>query len=739
MGYLASSLEQAGHEADLQSYNGETDIDGILKKLLEADIASLSLTYQAKAKEYLHLATVIKKHASDISIIAGGHYATCAARDILIHHPEIDIIVLHEGEKTIVELAELYEHQNRSLESVAGIAYRQDDDVFVTSPRRKIEDLDSLPFPRRNNKAYILAGVPTAYLLGSRGCLNSCTYCCISTIHNYAPGKRFRQRKPEQIAREMAELYNQRGVRHFVFHDDNFLVPRLDQNLSRLEELEREIHRNDLKDIGLTIKCCPSEVEESLFAKLKEMGLVRVFLGIESSCDKVVFKLKRRQTLEQSENAIAICRVLGISVQFNIMVFNPFADFSSIRDDMVFMEKYIGHPLNFCRTELFAGTPLEKEMIEQKRARGNYLSRVYSMATPAVDRASRFFTRLFYDRCWSQSSLMLMSGGMDHLSAVLNQHYGKFETRIFRKRIRDYVIRVNEDSIAMLKEMVALFENEAEFPNPQLVERLRTLAERERCSREDLLQLGENIREDLSHFVHTRLGIEPADGIGYEIKGKRSNLAKHAMAVVLALSVSGTSSCISLLGGGVEEYAPPPLEDTYASFKSSHESSWFEEHANDSTAKRVETNQNTYLIWRETATDDFNKSTRDSVIMQVLKKPEHLIPDLAIITVAFHKIVQDNLVGYHLSFSISSDEGFYFYDRASVKINNEITELDGKAGSMQVSAGQFNTYLVCNPDPLMGKEIKENSKIVVRTYIRQKDYLDIDIPSEFISLVLSVL
>jgi len=289
---------------------------------------------------------------------------------------------------------------------------------------------------------------------------------------------------------------------------------------------------------------------------------VRVFLGIESSSDKVVRKLKRRQTLEQSEKAIAICRALEISVQFNIMVFNPFADFNSLRDDVAFMEKYSDHPLNFCRTELFTGTPLEKEMIEQKRARGNYLTRVYSMATPAIDRASRFFTRVFYDRCWSQYSLMLMSGGMDHLGAVLNQHYGRIETRFLRKRICDYVTRVNEDSITLLKELITLFENEARFAESELRERLRTLAERERCSREALLQPGENIREDLSCFVHTRLGIEPAEGTGYEIKGKRNNLAKHAMAAVSALSVSGTSSCLSLLGGGVEEYAPPPLEDT---------------------------------------------------------------------------------------------------------------------------------------------------------------------------------
>jgi hypothetical protein len=110
--------------------------------------------------------------------------------------------------------------------------------------------------------------------------------------------------------------------------------------------------------------------------------------------------------------------------------------------------------------------------------------------------------------------------------------------------------------------MIALFENEDEIGESDLAGRMKRLVERERCSRNALLQRGENLREDLLQFLHARLGIEPAGGKRYEIKRKSGNLTKHAMAVVLALSVSGTSSCLSLLGTGVEEYAPPPLEDT---------------------------------------------------------------------------------------------------------------------------------------------------------------------------------
>jgi radical SAM superfamily enzyme YgiQ (UPF0313 family) len=40
-------------------------------------------------------------------IVAGGHYASCSAEALMEHHPELDIIVIHEGEQTLLEIVAL--------------------------------------------------------------------------------------------------------------------------------------------------------------------------------------------------------------------------------------------------------------------------------------------------------------------------------------------------------------------------------------------------------------------------------------------------------------------------------------------------------------------------------------------------------------------------------------------------------------------------------------------------------
>ena len=105
LGYLASALRAAGHEFVLSSFNTHKDTEKVLREVEAVDVVGLSLTYQAKAREYLWICQEIKKRRSDITVVCGGHFASCAASELLRHYPEIDIIVIHEGEQVVVELA----------------------------------------------------------------------------------------------------------------------------------------------------------------------------------------------------------------------------------------------------------------------------------------------------------------------------------------------------------------------------------------------------------------------------------------------------------------------------------------------------------------------------------------------------------------------------------------------------------------------------------------------------------
>ena len=386
-------------------------------------MVGLSMCFQSRAQEYLQLARLIKLSDPEKLIVAGGHYASCAAEPLLVHHREIDAIVIHEGEATLVEIANSKSCPG-GLSDITGIAYREGEHVRSTAPRRTRDDLDGLPFPDRRGPIHLIAGVPTSYMMGSRGCYGSCAYCCITTLHRIAPGRPFRQRSAEQIAQEMEELYHDRGTRQFIFHDDNFLVPSEAMNQVRLSVLEQELNRRNVREIALVIKCRPADAKPDVLCRLKAMGLVRLFLGIESSTERGLSTLERRQTVEESMRALDACADLDISAQFTIMTFNPDATEETVRSDIAFMRRYCGNPLNFCRAEIYAGTPLETRMIAMGRARGNYLARVYDLSDPVADTACNAASKLFHARCWASDSLMQNAIRTDdHLAAVAKRFY----------------------------------------------------------------------------------------------------------------------------------------------------------------------------------------------------------------------------------------------------------------------------------------------------------------------------
>ena len=298
--YLASSLQAKRHEASLAVFNSADDVETVAEQAGEAEIVGLSVCFQSRAQEFLTLARRIKQLHPGKLIVAGGHYASCSAQPLLEHHPELDIIVIHEGEQTLQEIVAAAANLKEDLPKITGIAYREDDQVRFTPQRRTLDDLDTLPFPERSGRIHTIAGVPTSFLMGSRGCYENCAYCCITTLHNLAPGKKFRQRSVELIADEMVELYRERGTRQFVFHDDNFLVPSVAHNQTRIEGFDKAFKSRGMEDLALLIKCRPADANLDVLSRLKEMGLVRIFMGIESATEMGLLTLDRHQTVGQS-------------------------------------------------------------------------------------------------------------------------------------------------------------------------------------------------------------------------------------------------------------------------------------------------------------------------------------------------------------------------------------------------------------------------------------------------------
>jgi len=546
--YLASSLQAKRHEASLAVFNSAADVEAVAEQAGEAEIVGLSVCFQSRAQEFLALARRIKQLYPEKLIVAGGHYASCAAQDLLEHHPELDIIAIHEAEQTLLEIVAATANLNEDLPKITGIAYREDGQVRFTPKRRTLDDLDTLPFPERHGRIHSIAGVPTSFLMGSRGCYENCAYCCITTLHNLAPGKKFRQRSVELIADEMAELYRERGTRQFVFHDDNFLVPAVAHNKARIEGFDKAFKTRGMDDIALLIKCRPADANLDVLSRLKEMGLVRIFMGIESATEMGLLTLDRHQTVGQSTKALEICAELDISAQFTIMTFNPDANLNTLRADLAFMRRFAGNPLNFCRAEIYAGTPLEKRMIALGRARGDYRAREYSMYDPVADLACTISLDLFYDRSWGDGSLMQKTIGLDHMIAVRKRFHGRDD---LCERAHAWVRAVNLDTLELLEDVIELSAAGMGKMDAAALRTVRMLRDREQRKRNEFLLQGLRLKNELDEFELPMRANSSASA-------PRSRLGRQVAAAVLAIGVQATLAT----GPAMAEPTTAPMQQT---------------------------------------------------------------------------------------------------------------------------------------------------------------------------------
>jgi hypothetical protein len=489
--------------------------------------------------------------------VAGGHYASCAARELLENHADLDLIVVHEGERTLVELADLGQPWPASLASLPGIVYRDGGQVVATPPREFLSDLDSFPWPDRTGPARLLAGVPSAYMMGSRGCLGACDYCCITTLHRMVPGRRFRQRAPEKVADEMAYLFHTRGVRQYIFHDDNFLVPSVAKNLERIDALGRALRERGVLDVGLALKCRPGDVDRQVFTRLRAMGLLRVFLGIESGTAAGLASIGRSQTVADQHRALDLCQELGISTQYTIIIFHPEATPETMLADLSFVRQHLTQPFSFCRAEIYTGTPLEQRMLLAGRARGNYLARTYEYSHPMIARIWEAGQTLLRDRCWAQNHLLGQVVRLDHLVTILGHFYDGPEVSALVSDFAALKLAVNQDSVELFEAMIRACQ---ELGGAKLDARLGELSEREQSSRDQLQRRLCDIHRALHDYALDSVGLERREDRPAALRRGRTNLPRHAAAALLAaglLACGGESTSETPNGGGNAGTANP--------------------------------------------------------------------------------------------------------------------------------------------------------------------------------------
>ena len=146
MGYLAAVAQSRGHSVKL--FDVRDGADRIAERLggRSPFVIGLSLIFQAFLPQFRRLALELRAAGITSHFTMGGHFPSLCRDEALAHFPEVDSVVLYEGEQTLLDLIERLK-AGAEWRDVDGIAYLDSGRVMTTRPRALVPDLDSPPVP----------------------------------------------------------------------------------------------------------------------------------------------------------------------------------------------------------------------------------------------------------------------------------------------------------------------------------------------------------------------------------------------------------------------------------------------------------------------------------------------------------------------------------------------------------------------------------------------------------------
>lgn len=469
IGILAAVAEKHGHQAKIVPFNDVSETDRVVRRIVEdaPDVAGLSIQFQHRAQEFLILARKLREAGFRGHLTTGGQFPTLAYREVLDPRNGVDSVVLHDGEETLVEVLDALS-QNKSLAEVPGLALRADDGAPVrTNPRRLLDDLDAVPFARRYRQHNRHMNIPFIPIIGGRGCWGKCSYCSIIAFYDDAieagGGKAVRMRSASNIAAEMALLLDSAGGKGiFCFHDDNFIFPSEKLSIKRIRDIRTALDEYGVGQVAMVGKARPDCVTPALAKELADLGVIRLYVGVENGSEAGGDHLRRGTQQAHVRDALKSCREAGIFVCYNLLVFEPEATVADVRENVRFIRDHADHPVNFCRAEPYYGTSLHVDLSKEQDLGGSYLGFNYRINDPRTELLFRICSAAFRERNFAPSGVANRYMGLGYAANVLrrfyNQHGG---ADVFVRRARELTRKISLDTAEYLEKAIELAESTA--------------------------------------------------------------------------------------------------------------------------------------------------------------------------------------------------------------------------------------------------------------------------------------
>ncbi len=359
---IAAYLESRGIHADIiDCFAHPEESDRKIADYLRQespDFVGITCTTSA-FPDAVRLLKLVKEVDAGVRTVLGGPHVSAMRQDVMRDNPQIDYVVVGEGEKALHELIE----NDGAAAGIDGLVYRDGEEIRFSGFRQDMMELDALPFPAYEK----LDGFPELYKLpifnyptapntscvSSRGCPYQCSYCDRSVFR-----RSFRFNSAEYLYEHLKYLNGRWGIRHINFYDDQFTFDR-----DRVQEF---CHRMIDEPLGMTYNCAvrAEHVDMELLKLMKASGCWMISLGVETGDPELLARHRQNADLELLSRRIRQIKRAGIRTKALLMMGLPGETEQSIQRSMDYVFSLPIDDFNLSKFTPFPGAPLYENIDE---------------------------------------------------------------------------------------------------------------------------------------------------------------------------------------------------------------------------------------------------------------------------------------------------------------------------------------------------------------------------------------
>jgi len=336
--YLAAVLRKAGAYVEVFDRHLLGATPQFEPKWEEFDVAA----FYASVAMLQDLDALLSRASGKLRCVVGGPHASL---DPHRWAGMADAVVVGEGERVIIDVL------TGANDNAVVFSSRLDD--LDALPRAAFDLFASLPYTWRGGWVTGTDKPPPVWLAGqrvwnlntSRGCPCKCAFCTVPEVW----GRHYRCQSADRVVDDMLYLRSEHGASGIYFREDNFFGQRL-----------RVIQLCDLllrKRVNMPWVCearSDSLQDAAIIELMHRAGCVGVYIGAESGSDRILRRIGKGITSEQTRVAVRNLKGAGIKVALSLMHGFSFetpddaamtdAMVSECQPDCIWRNHYLGVP-----------------------------------------------------------------------------------------------------------------------------------------------------------------------------------------------------------------------------------------------------------------------------------------------------------------------------------------------------------------------------------------------------------